>query len=102
MKFVHTTDFSGTCLQGQVNTTYEKLVSRFGEPTCAGDEYKVQAEWCLRFADGTVATIYDWKEGDAYCGEGEGKKPEAVTDWHIGGHNDKAVIRVREFLVMGR
>lgn len=103
MKFEHMADFAGgTCLQGHVTTTYEKLVRCFGEPTGSGDEYKVQAEWYLRFADGTVATIYDWKEGDNYCGKGEGKPAEKVTDWHIGGHNDKAVKHVREFLILGR
>lgn len=102
MKFQHVTDHAGgTCLQGRITTTYQKLVHRFGEPTCEGDAYKVQAEWCLRFEDGTVATIYDWKEGDAYCGPGQGRPAQAVTDWHIGGHNDNAVRRVREFLVMG-
>lgn len=103
MKFEHAADFTGgTCLQGYITFNYDQLVSCFGEPTCEGDAYKVQAEWCLRFEDGMIATIYDWKEGDAYCGLGEGKPVHAVTDWHIGGHDPRAVDRVLEFLVVGR
>ena len=102
MKFVHATDFSGTGLQGQVTVTYEKLVRCFGEPTCTYDDGKVQAQWCLRFADGTMATIYDWKAGDAYCGSGRGKPVEKITDWHIGGYSEYAVTRVREYLIVGR
>ena len=86
----------GTCLQGNIDITYDKLVSIFGKETCAGDEYKVQADWMLTFDDGTVATIYDWKQGDSYNGPGQGITKEFVTDWHIGGMNEDAVSRVMD------
>lgn len=79
MTFTQTTDFpSGSSLRGFLPrpTSYARLVEVFGEPTFRGDLDKVQAEWVLRFADGTIATIYDYKDCVA---------PEQVTDWHVGG-----------------
>ena len=76
---------NGTCLQGYINTSYRDLVECFGEPHCDGDGYKVDAEWMLRFEDGTVATIYNWKDGKNYCGE-DGLAVEDITEWHIGGY----------------
>lgn len=87
-----------TSLQGYINTNYATLVGCFGEPTCDGDGYKVDAEWIITFADGVVATIYNWKNGKNYCGE-EGYEVEDITDWHIGGHGGtRAVERVKEVL----
>lgn len=88
MQFTHNDNFTGgTCLQGYIKTSYADLVACFGQETCDGDGgYKVQCEWDLVFEDGTVATIYDWKED---C------KKEQVTDWHIGGTSNMAVARVQ-------
>jgi len=61
----------------------------FGEPR-EGDGYKTQAEWTVYSPTG-IATIYDWKQGDCYQGEGNGTPVEEVTEWSIGGH-DKQVI----------
>lgn len=89
MKFVNHTHrnsniYIGTFLQGYLNARYEDLVRAFGEPK-QQDGYKVQVQWVLKFSDGTVATIYDWKEG---C------PPKYVREWHIGGFNKKAVNHV--------
>jgi hypothetical protein len=87
MNFV-TGDFDvvGTCLQGTVNTSYNRLVETFGEPTgFASDDGKVQAEWAIKFNDGTLATVYDWKED---------KSMYDVREWHIGGHSQAAVMNV--------
>jgi hypothetical protein len=43
--------------------------------------------WRLKFEDETIASIYDWKTRAT---------PFGLYDWHIGGHNSKAVDRVRE------
>lgn len=90
--------FNGTSLQGCIISSYDKLVEIFGEPNSDGDEYKVQKEWIIHFSDDTVATIYDWKEGDAYNGEGQGKHYTKVTEWHVGGHNKASLFRVNEAL----
>ena len=80
-----------TSLQGYVVTTFAKLVKAFGAPTYGPDEAsgdgKVSCEWCLTFEDGTVATIYDYKEDST---------PMDEYSWHIGGTSIEAVNRVLE------
>jgi hypothetical protein len=80
MKFITEADANRTCLQGSVPAYYHELVAVFGEPDGGGD--KTTVEWCLEFEDGTVATIYDWKEYET---------PMGLYHWHIGGHNKRAV-----------
>lgn len=83
----------GTSLQGYVAVSYDELLSKFGEPT-VGDEYKVDAEWEILFEDGKVATIYNWKDGKNYNGP-DGLEVRHITDWHIGGHDNEVVSRVK-------
>ena len=87
MKFTQATwtEANGTSLQGYIRATYAELVERFGEPEGGGD--KTTVEWCLAFEDGTIATIYDWKEYET---------PMYAYDWHIGGKSDRAVTRVKQ------
>lgn len=92
---MNTLDPTGTSLRGYIDTTYDRLVSVFGTPNGEPDGYKTQAEWVLESPAGVV-TIYDYKQGDSYCGEGEGTPAEEVTDWHIGGHNGDAVRWVQQ------
>lgn len=87
MNFNPITDLSKiqmTSFQGELECSYQQLVKTFGSPL-KGDGYKTQAEWIVEFEDGTVATIYDWKMGDSYLGDGEGFPPEDILFWHIGG-----------------
>jgi hypothetical protein len=69
---------------------YEELVAVFGEPEGGGD--KTTVEWCLAFEDGTVATIYDWKEYET---------PMYEYNWHIGGKSKQAVARVESAFRQG-
>ena len=87
-------DFNGTCLQGEMDCSYADLVKVFGKETSKGDEYKVQAEWLIRFPCGTVASIYDYKQGKKYNGS-DGIPKTKVRDWHIGGRSFKAAELVR-------
>lgn len=96
MEFKLTDSFESSCLQGAIDTSYADLVACFGQPNCNGDDYKVQKEWMIKFEDGTYATIYDWKEGDNYCGKGQGTHYTNVTDWHIGGMSYDSVIAVEQ------
>lgn len=91
-------EVNGTHLQGHINCRYDDLVRSFGKPR-PGDEYKVDAEWVIKFEDGTVATVYNWKNGIAYCGR-DGLDVEEITEWNIGGHNKKASDLVR-FVILG-
>lgn len=82
---------AGTSLVGTVNTSYRRLVERFGEPTLGrSDDEKVQVEWHIKFKDGVIATIYDWKEVTT---------PDAVTEWHVGGFEHMALVYVIDELV---
>lgn len=96
MKFItHNQDdlirSNGTHLQGCISATYAQLVSKFGEPLKEGfDDYKSDAEWLVQFSDGTVATIYNWKNGINYCGSEHGIPTQYIRDWHVGGHCELA------------
>ena len=91
---------SGTSLKGYVNTTYDDLVDRFGEPTYTNGD-KITAEWALEFKvldedaednddfDYVTATIYDWKETAT---------PMGKYNWHIGGFDSRAVEAVEKAL----
>ena len=85
MKFTTEADANMTSLQGYVQAHYHQLVEVFGEPEGGGD--KTTVEWCLKFADGTVATIYDWKEYET---------PMGLYSWHVGGMSKLAVERVQQ------
>ena len=98
MKFVSITNASesnGTFLQGHIEADYFDLVEVFGEPTSEGDGYKSDAEWEVKFDDGTVATIYNYKNGKNYCGS-LGQATHAITLWNIGGFNTNAAKLVTE------
>lgn len=100
------TDANGTYLLGTVETTYQKLVELFGTPSPGGDGYKTDAEWIIRFEDGKIATIYNYKSGRNYLGD-DGTPTEEITDWHVGGihdnpetHDGNSIVeRIEELLV---
>ena len=92
-----------TSLKGHINTTYDKLVEVFWEPTfIEGNPYeKVNAQWTLELKvpfvdkeygddfDYVTATIYNWKDG--YI-------PMDEYDWHIGGFDYEALTCVQNCL----
>ena len=97
MKRTTLKDVAGTSLQGYVHVSYAKLVRTFGKPHSHGDGYKVDAEWRLKASDGTVATIYNYKDGKSYLGS-KGKPLSEIRTWHIGGRSPKAVSYVKKAL----
>jgi hypothetical protein len=92
-------EINGTHLQGEITTTREELTKTFGAPSfCDWDSGdKVTIEWELKFSDGTIATIYDYKRIE--CGE-EAEPIDLFEEyeWHIGGTSREAVLRVSELL----
>ena len=81
-----------TSLQGKILTSYSELVDIFGEPQFGPDDRtgdKVTCEWIIDFSDGTVATIYDWKEQET---------PMHKTQWHVGGKSREAYWNVLEVI----
>ena len=94
-----TTNVGGTFLRGYIKASYEQLVKTFGEPHDPdGDNYKTDVEWAFEFADGTVATLYNWKNGKNYLGEAEGLELDDIYEWNVGGNSDKAVAKLLEKL----
>jgi hypothetical protein len=79
---------SGTSLMGYMTTDYATLVELFGMPHYKGDGEKVTAEWVFE-GEGTVFTIYDYKEP---------RTPKREYAWHIGGANKSVLLIVREYL----
>ena len=89
-------DINSTSLQGQITANYADLVTAFGTPL-AGDAYKTDAEWHLRSDTGTIASVYNWKNGPAYCGS-DGTPVAQITRWNIGGRSHEAVELVERLL----
>ena len=93
-----TENVGGTSLQGYIKASYEQLLQTFGAPNSTlCDNYKTDVEWAFKFADGTVATLYNWKNGKNYLGD-EGLELNDIYEWNVGGFNDKAVSRLLEQL----
>jgi hypothetical protein len=86
-------EFNGVCVQGHVDAGYKELVEMLGKPT-KGDGHKVDAEWYIRFEDGGIASIYNYKDGKNYNGQ-DGKPTDQIRDWHIGGFDRKSADRVQ-------
>ena len=75
--------------KGEFFASYNSLIEALGESTGPSSDGKCQAEWSIEFEDGTLASIYDWKEN---------KPVEEVTEWHIGGFSKRAVeLVVKQF-----
>lgn len=81
------TSFHGSTIKATVNELNEVL----GEPMYVGEEQdKVQNEWEMELVDddGSVFTVYDWKEYRQYS------KNELI-EWHIGGMNKRVTEQAR-------
>lgn len=60
--------------------SFDKMIQVFGIPQFYYDD-KVTCEWAFELNDGTVFTIYDWKE---YIPPAV--RSHLVFTWHIGSH----------------
>jgi hypothetical protein len=97
MEIKQTQETAGTWLQGKTTpTTRRKLSSVFGDPTQYEEGEKVTIEWGIRFEDGTIATIYDWKRYE----EGTPQLDEEIS-YNVGGFVPEALARVEEALKEG-
>lgn len=88
---------SGTCLEGEITADYSVLLSKLGPPGESFDNYKTDAEWIIEFEDGSVATIYNWKDGKNYLGEG-GLDLCDIKEWHVGGRSKEVVAWVNDLI----
>ena len=83
---------AGTSLQGYVTSTLRDISAVFGEPTFYYPGEKVTVEWGIKFDDGTIATIYDWKRYE------DAPEADEVIEYHIGGNSSAAVNAVSDAL----
>ena len=92
-----TTKTAGTHLQGKLQMPYSEIVQAFGEPHYKWQptdlENKIDVEWSFEFEDGTIATLYNWKNGYAYNGS-DGLPLDHIGEWNVGGHSVEAVHRM--------
>jgi len=79
-------ELGGTSYKGTIHAPYDRLVRIFGEPTESKEKDKIQAEWLLKFEDGTVAAIYDWKM--------EGTPLQEIREWMVGGNSAKSLFYI--------
>jgi hypothetical protein len=83
----------GTSAVGTIRASYADLVATFGKPMRDDIERKTDAEWQIKFDDGTRATIYNWKNGPNWWGD-DGTPVEQITRWNIGGFGGSACNQV--------
>ena len=74
------TSFHGTVIHASVN----ELKRALGEPTWGSNDGKdkVNFEWVRETDDGSVFTVYDYKEYRKL-------KLNEIIEWHIGGKNGR-------------
>jgi hypothetical protein len=92
-------DLNGTSLVGSIDISFYDIMEKLGESSEDYDDGKSDAEWTILFADGSVATIYNYKDGRNYNGA-EGLETDEITDWHIGGKDKSVVAKV--YCILGR
>ena len=84
---------NGTSFHGAtISATLADLQIILGAPSNTGDSNdKVQNEWDLELEDGTVFSVYDWKEYRHYADTEE-------IEWHVGAHNSNSSYKAWEAL----
>ena len=85
---------NGSSYKGEITTTYAKLVELFGEPSKNSGDGKVDVNWKIEFENGTVANIYNWKNGVKYGNS----DIESITEWTIGGYKSECVNLIKELI----
>ena len=84
----------GTSFHGATfSATLADLQVILGAPNGGGDHHdKVQNEWELELEDGTVFSVYDWKEYRRYT-------DKETIEWHIGGMDQKDTFVAQDTLI---
>jgi len=84
----------GTSFHGATfSATLADLQIILGAPNSGGDHHdKVQNEWEMELEDGTVFSVYDWKEYRRYT-------DKETIEWHIGGMDQKDTFVAQDTLV---
>ena len=90
---------NGTSFRNHTFTaTVDDLRNVLGQPQFESNdgEDKNNFDWIMETKDGTVFTVYDWKEYRRL-------EEDEVIEWHIGGRSgadtEKALLEIREALM---
>ena len=90
---------NGTSFHDRTFTaTVDDLRNVLGQPQFESNdgEDKNNFDWIMETGDGTVFTVYDWKEYRRL-------EEDEVIEWHIGGRSgadtEKALLEIREALM---
>lgn len=85
-------NIQGSHYQGKVGSSFKRLVEIFGQPyrIPQEDQDKYQVEWVIKWEDGTISTIYDWKWDDTDLDD--------IPEWNIGGYQFEAALYVHELV----
>ena len=90
---------NGTSFHNHTFTaTVDDLRNVLGQPQFESNdgEDKNNFDWIMETEDGTVFTVYDWKEYRRL-------EEDEVIEWHIGGRSgadtEKALLEIREALM---
>ena len=90
---------NGTSFHNHTFTaTVDDLRNVLGQPQFESNdgEDKNNFDWIMETQDGTVFTVYDWKEYRRL-------EEDEVIEWHIGGRSgadtEKALLEIREALM---
>lgn len=93
-------DTIGTSNKGHLYTSYEYLVQKLGkEHFGESDDAKIMCEWAFEFKDGSVGTIYNYKNGINYDPK-DGWIKEQIPYWEIGGNSDRVIHHINCLLGM--
>jgi hypothetical protein len=85
---------SGTSFHmSTVKATLNELKQVLGEVHFTNDfEDKVQNEWLMELEDGSVFSVYDWKEYRSY-------DDNEVIEWHLGGFDKTTTERAKHQII---
>jgi len=87
-------DMNGTSFHGAtISASLADLMDILGATHGIGEvNDKVQNSWDLELEDGTIFTVYDWKEYRRYT-------DKETIEWHIGGRSQKDTFVAQDALV---
>ena len=91
---------NGTSNKGHLNTSYEYLVQKLGkEHFGESGDAKIMCEWAFEFKDGSIGTIYNYKNGINYDPK-DGFIKDHIPNWEIGGNSDRVIHHINNLLGM--
>ena len=87
-------DTDGSFFVGELAIPFGVLNRIFGKPDTAYDaDGKTDAHWSIRFTDGAVCAIYNYKTGRSYLGPSAPATAD-LTHWSVGAHERATYTRL--------